>query len=107
TEQRWKRRPPLFRFQLTYRSLMGTDQAALLSAFNGQKGAFASNLQAVLTNAPGIGATFSNLAYDADQLTFLQRGPGVFDTRFELRQTQNRAFSIPSVSATFPTLSPG
>ncbi len=107
SEQRWSRRAPLWRFQLNYQNLPRTEQAAILTAFNAQRGAALSNLQANFSNAPGIGATFSNLAITEDDIVFLERRAGLYEVQFQLQQTQNPSFSAPSVSAVFPTLSAG
>lgn len=107
TEQRWKRNSPRFAFQFAYGSMPQGERDSFVTLFDSQKGAAGSNLQANLSNVPGIGAAISNLAFDDDVITWSRKKPMTYEFGFRLRQTQNRAFSIPSVTAQFPMLSAG
>lgn len=102
TEQRWKRRAPLWEFEWSYRSLLKADAASLVTFFNGIKGsygAFSFTLGAT---------TFGNLNLLSDILDIQQSGPNEHDARFVARQTQNRGWTAPSwPSGAWPTFSSG
>lgn len=102
TEQRWKRRAPLVRLQLQYSSLPVADVNALVSFFAGQKGEFSTNASITLGSN-----TYSDLALESDTSEFSETRRGLYDVSLTLRQVKNPSFSIPSVSAVFPTITGG
>ncbi len=101
SEQRWKRRAPLFRFQLKFSSLLAADKTAETTFFDNQAGMFDSFALSL------AGTTYGNLVLDQDELAFAQRENLLFDTELVLHQTQNRQYPANAPLAAFPTLANG
>src|SRR3954462_2234731 len=73
SEQRWKSVAKLEPFVLEYRNLNGYDLSLLREFFRSAKGAFTTDIELTLGST-----TYSNLAFDQDDFTPTQSGPGKF-----------------------------
>lgn len=106
TEQRWKKRAPLFEFEFNYNSLGPTDRDSLKNFCASESGMDAINWSLGL-KVGGSTVTYNNLTFDHDVFTLMERENLLYSCTLRMHQVQNKSYAIPSVSAVFPTLSVG
>ncbi len=103
TEQSWKTRAPLFEFDWTLNALPAADVNTLLTFHNNRNGMLASDWSLTIN-----GTTWNNLAMQADSFAHEVADLGDIHTVIlKAVQTANAGYTIPSVSAVWPTFSSG
>lgn len=101
-EQRFAKRPPLYRFELPYSDLLAADITSQLSVFNSAKGQFSTNLQLTLG-----GTTYSNLALEDDVFETTTNQAFLYSSQIRLQQIQNGSWTPPTAPTAFPTFANG
>lgn len=102
SEQRWSRRPPLYRFILPMPGLSSADWTSWLNFFSGTSvyGRFGATISLTVN-----GVTYTDLGLESDMLNNTTRVPLRYDQQIRLRQVSTPAsWTPPSVSGPYPNL---
>lgn len=104
TEQRYKRRPPLTRFELRYNRVNATDLASFQLFHASQKGTFDKTWAFTLGST-----TYSDLTFEDQLLSAREEDETRTHYSFALRarQTKNATATAGDAGGTFPTLANG
>ena len=103
TEVRRLRRPVLFEFEWNWNTLIQTDAAALVAAFQAQSGMYANDLQFTLGST-----TYSNLSFLQDAIdATMRRLPAYSVQSLKARQVVNASYTYPAGGSAWPTFSSG
>ncbi|GAC1674224.1 MAG: hypothetical protein NVS9B2_23490 [Steroidobacteraceae bacterium] len=102
TEQRWRRRMPLYEFEWTYNTLSKLDQTAIVAFFNARRGLYDTTWSYTLGTT-----TFNDLTFLTDAIEGLQGSTATYNLRITARQVRNPGWAAPAVTNDWPTFSTG